>query len=92
MKKLIAATLLAATAAFALPAAAETMVPTKTFDIYVDLPTGFTFVKMPGGWRFVGKVGAEEMASLPTTVHTALIETEDSEMRVAGRTPAPIVR
>jgi hypothetical protein len=27
----------------------------KIFDIFVDQPTGFTFVKMPDGWQFVGR-------------------------------------
>ncbi|MFO1206276.1 MAG: hypothetical protein U1E63_11200 [Burkholderiales bacterium] len=25
------------------------------YDTYHDLPTGFTFVKLPTGWRFVGR-------------------------------------
>jgi hypothetical protein len=91
MIKLLAATLVAVAAAFAVPAQAETAtVPTKTFDVYVDLPTGFTFVKMPTGWKFVGKVEAAELANLPTGVLTALLAPEEGDVRVAQRSQASV--
>ena len=57
-----------------LPAVAQAAAPdVRTLDVYVDLPTGFTFVKMPVGWKFVGKLEADQMRDLPGTVHTTLL-------------------
>jgi hypothetical protein len=61
-----------------LPAIAQTAAPeVKTLDVYVDLPTGFTFVKMPAGWKFVGKLEADQMRELPGTVHTTLLPPDE---------------
>jgi len=66
-----------------LPAAAQAAAPAvRTLDLYVDLPTGFTFVKMPAGWKFVGKLEADQMRDLPGTVHTTLLP-PDEERRYA---------
>jgi hypothetical protein len=43
----------------------------KTFSVFVDPPTGFTYVKMPSGWKFVGAVSKEEMRQLPATLLTS---------------------
>ena len=79
MKTLLASACIVAAAAisaFAAPAQAQSVTPTRTLDVYVDLPTGFTFIKMPQGWKFVGQVDAADMASLPSTVITALLPAE----------------
>ncbi|MFM2067435.1 MAG: hypothetical protein RLZZ584_2344 [Pseudomonadota bacterium] len=44
------------------------------YAVFVDPPTGFVFVKLPAGWKFVGKVEAGELARLPSSVVTALLE------------------
>ncbi|WP_250474211.1 hypothetical protein [Caballeronia sp. GAFFF1] len=34
----------------------------------MDQPTGFTFVKMPSGWKFVGAVSKDDAQHLPDNV------------------------
>ena len=55
---------LALTAAFAGPSQAQQAVPTRDFDVYVDLPTGFAFIKCPSGWKFIRKLDAEQLRDL----------------------------
>jgi len=43
------------------------------FDVFVDPPTGPTFVKLPSRCKFVGKVEQEQLAKLPPTVLTSLL-------------------
>lgn len=54
----------------------------KDFDVYVDLPTGFTFVKMPQGWKFVGQLDSQAMRKLPGSVHTWLLPSEEGERQI----------
>lgn len=52
------------------------------FTVFLDPPTGFVFVKLPRGWKFVGKVDAVDAARLPQGVVTALLEgNEDIDAR-----------
>jgi hypothetical protein len=81
--------------AFALPVAAqttaadETAIQVQDFAVFVDPPTGFVFVKMPAGWKFVGKVDHATVASLPASVFTSLLPAgERDSIDVAKRTPA----
>lgn len=83
---------LALTAAFVTTAFAQsesTRVPSPVtvhdFDIFVDLPTGYTFVKLPSGWKFVGEVEQDQLAKLPSTVLTSLLPrgSDDDEIEVA---------
>lgn len=84
MFKTLFAVLLATS--FALPAAAQTTsVPTKDFDVYVDTPTGFVFVKLPSGWKFVSRLEATEMARLPGTVLTSLLQDDDAPVMMASQ-------
>jgi hypothetical protein len=66
-------------------------VPVKDLDVFVDLPTGFTFVKMPAGWKFVGKLGADQIRRLPASTLTSLLPPEEVEIRTAhpATRPAP---
>lgn len=54
----------------------------KDFDVYVDLPTGFTFVKMPQGWKFVGQLDQQAMRKLPGSVHTWLLPDEEGDRQI----------
>jgi hypothetical protein len=87
IRTLIAATIVAASStvfAQVAPGTSEGAVPApaKNFDVFVDKPTGFTFVKLPGGWKFAGKVSANDMRHLPSTVLTSV--TPDAPMQMAA--------
>jgi hypothetical protein len=45
----------------------------RPYAVFVDRPTGFTFVKLPSGWKFVGAVTHEDAAHLPPGVLTAVL-------------------
>lgn len=49
------------------------------FDVFVDPPTAFAFVKLPQGWKFVGKIDAKALSELPAKVHTSLLPPNDGE-------------
>ncbi|MDR6858515.1 hypothetical protein [Variovorax guangxiensis] len=48
-------------------------------DIFVDPPTAFVFVKLPQGWKFVGKLDTKALTNLPAKVHTSLLIPDESE-------------
>ena len=54
------------------------------YTVFLDPPTGFVFVKLPAGWRFVGKVEAKDIAQVPASVVTALL-TGDDDSDETGR-------
>jgi hypothetical protein len=56
------------------------MAPAKNFDVFVDRPTGFIFVKLPSGWKFAGKVNPNDMRHLPSTVLTSVVADEPMQM------------
>ncbi len=62
----------------------------KDWDVYVDLPTGFAFVKTPARWVFVRQLDAEQMARLHPTVLVSLLPAEEAGVtRYAALSPAP---
>ncbi len=81
----IAATAAIALAGFAaaLPAQAQSFVQTKDWDVYVDLPTRFAYVKTPTGWTFVRQLDEAQMAQLPASTLTALLPREEPEIQWA---------
>lgn len=48
--------------------------PVADFTVFVDPPTGFVFVKLPAGWKFVGTVDADDVRQLPAGVVTDLLD------------------
>jgi hypothetical protein len=54
--------------------AAVDAVEVKDFDVFVDLQTGFAFVKTPDRWTFVRKLDTEQLKNLPPSTLTALAQ------------------
>ena len=71
---LLTAGLLLCTAVRAEPESRQ--VPVPDYTVFVDPSTRFVFVKLPAGWKFAGKIEAQDMARLPNTVVTALLKPE----------------
>ena len=63
------------------------------YTVFVDPPTGFVFVKLPAGWKFVGKVEDSDLAKLPSSVVTALLTDDDDDATpryaAGAKPPAP---
>lgn len=49
------------------------------YTVFVDPPSGFVFVKLPTGWKFVGKVDPVDLSKLPATVVTAMLVGNDDD-------------
>jgi hypothetical protein len=56
------------------------------YTVFLDPSTGFVFVKLPTGWKFVGRVEPQDVARAPAGVVTALLVDEES---VAAISAAP---
>jgi hypothetical protein len=67
---LLVASPLVAHAQTAAPAASHDSAP--VYAVFVDQPTGYTFVKLPAGWKFAGAVSKEEARHLPANVLTSV--------------------
>lgn len=59
------------------------------YTVFVDPPTGFVFVRMPAGWKFVGQVDQAALQRLPDSVVTWLLP-HDDERRLAVRDGQPL--
>jgi hypothetical protein len=67
----------------ALPAQAQSFIQTKDWDVYVDLPTRFAYVKTPTGWKFVRQLDEAQMAHLHPTTLIALLPREQEDIHWA---------
>lgn len=79
-----AAALVAAFAASTSHAQVDTKPVVRDYDVFVDLPTAFAFIKLPTGWKFIGKLDAEQLRHLPAGTITSLLPAEESDTRMAG--------
>ena len=76
------------------PGCGETL---RHLDVYVDLPTAFAYIKLPTGWKFIGKLDASQLKQLPPGTLTALLKTdaEATPTRMAAAeqaAPAPVLK
>lgn len=86
IKTIVTAALAFFVSATAFAETGATNVQVKDFDVYVDQPTGFVFVKLPAGWKFVSRIEQADMAQLPGNVLTALLLPEAGDTLMAVQT------
>ena len=84
MKSYLAIAALAiAAAAVSTPSQAQSFVQVKEWDVYVDLPTRFAYVKTPMGWKFIRQLDESQMDQLHPSTLTALLPVEQPEIHYA---------
>lgn len=68
------------------PAEAQTTeaVVVNDYDVFVDPPTAFAFIKLPTGWKFIGKLDAGQLRNLPQGTLTSLLPPDDEAARFAA--------
>ena len=76
--------------AFATACAHAAPIDVRDFDVFVDPPTAFVFVKLPQGWKFVGKLDAKALAALPAKVRTSLLSPDSNEQTASGERTAKL--
>ena len=59
------------------------------YTVFLDPPTGFVFVKLPVGWKFVGKVAPSDVVRAPGNVITTMLVDEDESVATNARGTEP---
>jgi hypothetical protein len=62
---------------------AQSFIPVRDWDVYVDLPTRFAYVKTPDRWVFVRQLDEQQMTRLHPTTLTALLPPQAPEIHYA---------
>lgn len=79
-------------AAAAVSAHAQPAAPVKDFDVYVDLPSAFAYIKTPVGWKFIRKLETEQLKQLHETTFTSLLPVADETLAQASTSPDTTLR
>lgn len=74
----IAAALLLTSPLASFAQTASTTASPAPYSVFVDQPTGYTFVKMPAGWTFFGAVSKEEAQHVPANVLTSVLPADSA--------------
>ena len=76
----------------AAPAAAQEnpAAAVKDYTLFVDPPTAFAFIKLPTGWKFIGKLDVDQLRHLPPGTVTSLLPREDDAVRLADAPVSPV--
>ena len=76
-----------------MPAQAQSFIQTRDWDVYVDVPTRFAYVKTPAkGWVFVRQLDEAQMQRLHPSTLTALLPREDLDIHWAHPAMGPSPR
>ena len=59
-------------------------VTVNEYDVFVDPPTAFAFIKLPTGWKFIGKLDAVQLRNLPPGTLTSLLPADEEATRLAA--------
>jgi hypothetical protein len=65
-------------------AQAHDAVAVNDYDVFVDPPTAFAFIKLPTGWKFIGKLDAAQLRQLPPGTLTSLLPADHDAARFAA--------
>jgi hypothetical protein len=76
------------------PAEAQAVdaVVVNEYDVFVDPPTAFAFIKLPTGWKFIGKLDAAQLRHLPPGTLTSLLPADEEATRLAAGSKLAVVK
>jgi len=54
------------------------------YDVFVDPATAFAFIKLPAGWKFIGKLDPAQLRNLPPGTLTSLLPPDEDAAKLAA--------
>lgn len=74
------------------PVHATDAVVVNDYDVFVDPPTAFAFIKLPMGWKFIGKLDADQLRDLPPGTLTSLLPADEGAVKLAAASKPPVAK